>query len=1054
MAIDLEKIVALVETAGRRVGQQELQKVGKIHPGESAALTDALRQLVKMGRLVRDGKRFGIPGEKPKAKSGPAWIQPADNKRMGIKKQKELAHADGGNSHPKRSPYSKELSLGKKVSVKEVPAAREHAGKAPAKFGKPSEKETHFGSKDTLRAAGRERAPSAPAARISHAPAQRNSGERTQSIPQRNQRDSHVPQRSSNQKLVEGIIHHHRDGFAFVKPVVGQVSEDLFIPPEEARKALDNDRVIVEVLPGRGGRTMGRLVNVVSRTRQMVVGVYEESPRGAYVTPRESELGIITVPHSQLCRPGDTVKVRLGVGESLFEPNNKLVGEVAGSLGAKDDHSVEVLSVAFAKGFNDEFPPEVMDEADVIPIDVHENEATEEGRVDLRQLGLVTIDGEDARDFDDAIYVEPHSKGTRLVVAIADVSHYVREGTALDTEGLRRATSVYLPGRVLPMLPERLSNGICSLKPDVDRLCMVADMVIDASGTTIDTKVYKAVMKSKARCTYTEVHKVLNGEDVPHRNAFKSLFVRANTLATTLTAMRLKRGAIDFDLPEYGVQLDEKGLPVKMILRERWESHRLVEECMLAANEAVARFFYERELPSVNRYHAEPDEERMAKFVTLLGAYGLSPPNGNDTLTSHELNDVLKKLEGHPEQRALNQLALRSMMQAVYSSRNTGHFGLGATDYLHFTSPIRRYPDLLVHRLLKNLWQRETAFNEEETENESDRLDALAIQCSERERASMQVEREVKSLYSCLLLKDKIGEEFEGTVCGLSENGFFVELNELHVEGFVRGESVYPDFEFNEATHRINFGSGQVVKVGLAAKVQLVSVNLQRKQIDFGILELDGTEVEEQAPRPRESKSKFGGKFGGKPDFKSKGDRSGDSRGGKPDWKSKGKPSFGKSGKSDFGSKQKSDWKSKSGAGAYSGASSKPGKPSWKEEAKFSPKPFDSRVEKPAYQSFKSKGDYKPGDSRNQFESRSRSAAPPKQSWEKEESAKAPVSGAGFDAIATLERLRRQKMGAGGGSSGKQSGESGYAGSNERSRKAKPGSSRFAAGKPKGKPRR
>jgi ribonuclease R len=766
-----------------------------------------------------------------------------------------------------------------------------------------------------------------------------------------------IPQNASGPrgKTVEGIIHHHRDGFAFVKPVVGQISEDLFIPPEEARKALDNDRVLVEVLPGRGGRTMGRLVNVVSRTRQMVVGTYEESSRGAYVTPRESELGIIQVPATQLARPGDMVKVRLGVGATLFDFKDKLVGEVAGSLGAVDDHSVEVLSVAFSKGFHDEFPPEVMDEADLIPLEVSEQEATQPGRIDLRALPLVTIDGEDARDFDDAIYVEAHARGTRLVVAIADVSHYVQEGTALDAEALRRATSVYLPGRVLPMLPERLSNGICSLKPEVARLCMVADMVIDARGNTIETQVYKAVMRSQARCTYTEVHQVLAGETVPGRTNLKPLFERAHGLAERLNAMRLKRGAIDFDLPEHQIQLDEAGLPTKLVLRERWESHRLVEECMLAANEAVARFFAERSLPSVNRFHAEPDEERMAKFVTLLGAYGLAPATAE--LSSHELNQVLKKLEGHPEQRALNQLALRSMMQAVYSSRNTGHYGLGATDYLHFTSPIRRYPDLLVHRLLKNLWQRKATFSEDELENESERLEQLAVQCSERERASMQVEREVKSLYSCLLVKDRIGEEFEGTVCGLSENGFFVELNELHVEGFVKGESVYPQFEFDEATHRLKFGSGQVVKVGLAAKVQLVSVNLQRKHIDFGILALDGAEVE--APPRRESR---GFKDSGRKPFE------------KPGKFKKSREPFKK--KYESPERQRGEWKPAGGAQSSKGSQWKAG---------------DSRHAAPA---------------ENQVR-----APPPKQAWQSPESSQPEKKSGGFSPSSVIERLWKERGG-------------------------------------------
>jgi ribonuclease R len=662
--------------------------------------------------------------------------------------------------------------------------------------------------------------------------------------------------RPTRGKTIEGTIHHHRDGFAFVKPVVGQTGEeDVFIPPEEARRALDHDRVRVEVVPGRGGRTMGRIVEVTSRTRQLVVGTYCEDRRGAWVEPREAELGPIRVPPTQLARPGDAVKVRLGAGEALFEAHDRLTGEVAGSLGSQDDHSVEVLSVAFAKGFHDEFPPEVMDEADAFPVDVTEADARSEHRRDVRALPLVTIDGEDARDFDDAIFVEDHARGWRLVVAIADVAHYVQEKTALDAEALRRATSVYLPSRVLPMLPERLSNGLCSLRPDVDRLCMVADMLIDRQGHTLGAELYPAVMRSHARCTYTEVHQVLNGEHVPHRAAFAPLFQRANALAQTLTAMRVARGAIDFDLPERRVELDDKGLPVRMVQRERWESHRLVEECMLAANEAVARHFREKGLPTVNRYHGLPDEERLATFLGLLGAYGVEVKATDGALTSKELNGVLKRLAGHAEQRALHQLALRSMMQAVYSSKESGHYGLGAEDYLHFTSPIRRYPDLLVHRLLKHSWSKKRKHSGHHLEQELERLEALAVQSSERERAAMQVEREVSQLYSCLLVRGRVGESFDGTVSGLSENGFYVELDELHVDGFVRGETVFPDFEFDQATYRLNFGNGHVVKVGQKARVTLVSVNLQRKQIDLVAESLEDAPVARNQGRSKPAKS-------------------------------------------------------------------------------------------------------------------------------------------------------------------------------------------------------
>jgi ribonuclease R len=833
LAIDQEQVVKLVGGAGRLVGIKELLRVGAFNPGVQNELKRLLRELVKQGRLTQDGKRFGAVGARPERKSGPAWAKPPA----------VTVPVRGRVSGRPTAPPVREPPRGKHRGQKEAPLPARTKGQHQPAHG--------------------ERRPDPR-------------GARTQA-PQ--------PVKSRGGKLVEGILHMHPDGFAFLKPIVGQVSEDLFIPPDEARKALDHDLVQVEVVPGRGGRTMGRVIEVKSRTRQLVVGTYFEDGQRAWVTPREVELGQIRVPPTQLARPGDAVKVRLGVGDSYFSDRDHLTGEVAGSLGSNDDHSVEVLSVAFAKGFHDEFPTEVMDEADQIPIEVAPNEALSDRRRDLRSLPLITIDGEDARDFDDAIFVEPEGGGWRLVVAIADVSHYVREGTAIDAEALRRATSVYLPGRVLPMLPERLSNGICSLRPDVDRLCMVADMVISRAGETLETEIYPAVMRSHARCTYTEVHRVLAGEDVPGRTQLKPLFERANELATTLTTMRLARGAIDFDLPETRVVLDDKGQPTHMAQRERQESHRLVEECMLAANEAVARFFREQGVPTVNRYHADPDEEKLGTFLNLLRAFGIETKG---ELDSKELNRILKSLAGHPEQRALNQLALRAMMQAVYSSQNTGHFGLGADDYLHFTSPIRRYPDLLVHRLLKGFWSsRRRKLSGGALEGESERLEQLSIQCSERERAAMQVEREVSALYACLLMKDRIGEEFDATVGGLSEHGFFVVLDEHHVEGFVKGESVFPDFELDVATHRLKFGDGRQVRIGQKARVALLSVNLQKKQMEFGPLSLEGAEVvAPKHPRGRpapHARHERGGHR--QPVAKEVRKTEAPARGGRPDWK-------------------------------------------------------------------------------------------------------------------------------------------------------------------------
>jgi len=644
------------------------------------------------------------------------------------------------------------------------------------------------------------------------------------------------------------VLHVHRDGFGFVSPLRGE-GEDIYLPRREAQRALDNDLVLVEVDLGRG-KGEGKLLKVLERRRHNALGIYFDRGKSSYVLPRDPNLpGPIRVPPTQLAREGDLVKVRLADTKGR---GGALSGEVAGSLGKPGDSSAEVLSFAFAEGFSDEFPPEVMDEARRAPEEVSGASIAEGGRRDLRNLALVTIDGEDARDFDDAVYAEAQGEGWRLVVAIADVSHYVEQGSALDQEAYRRATSVYLPNRVLPMLPERLSNGICSLVPEQDRLCLVAEMSFDRGGRLKSAELYPAVMRSAARCTYDEVQAVLDGADVPHRNALRDRFVPLQQLARALGRMREKRGAIDFDLPERKVVLDESGRPIRIDRRERKESHRIIEECMLAANEAVAAYFRRRALPTIFRYHGEPDEEKLAAFAALAQAHGFHLGK-RGKISSRELNAFLEKLEDHPEQRALNQLLLRSMMQAVYSAESVGHYGLAAEQYLHFTSPIRRYPDLIVHRLLRSSWgRRKPGAADRSKETGTEELEEIATHCSERERAAMEVERRVSGYYSVLLMKDRLGEDFTGTVSALTDFGFFVELDEPWVEGLVKGESL-GRFRFDKSAHLLSFATGLKVRVGQRATVRLVSANLMRRQLDFQLLQLVPARHKRASPRDARS---------------------------------------------------------------------------------------------------------------------------------------------------------------------------------------------------------
>jgi ribonuclease R len=400
--------------------------------------------------------------------------------------------------------------------------------------------------------------------------------------------------------------------------------------------------------------------------------------------------------------------------------------------------------------------------------------------------------------------------------------------------------------QVLPMLPERLSNGICSLNPEVDRLCMVADLVVDARGETRSAEVYEAVMRSAARCTYTEVARVLAGERIPERERFRAGFELMAELQEKLTAMRRRRGAIDFDLPEAKIVLGKEGEVVAIEKRPRNRAHRIVEEFMLAANEAVARWFGARDLPTVYRVHGLPDEEKLAAFLDLARTHGFEVPE--PPVGPLALNALLEKFHGHAQQRALNQLLLRAMMQAVYQTENIGHYGLAAEHYLHFTSPIRRYPDLLVHRLLKEEWAHRQGDTPRRTA--APRLEELAVRSSERERAAMEAEREIASFYAALFMKDKVGERFEGVVSAVVEFGLFVELSRWFVEGLVKIEDLGGAPELDPVHHAlVDRTTGRAFRVGDKLRVEVVSASPARRRIELALAG-EGTAAA-RAERPR-----------------------------------------------------------------------------------------------------------------------------------------------------------------------------------------------------------
>ena len=678
---------------------------------------------------------------------------------------------------------------------------------------------------------------------------------------------------------VTGVIHIKSEGYGFVSPLLGGGGrdDDLFVPPQYIKGALDGDVVLARAIKGRDGRLAGEVLDVVERRRQLALGIYQAKEKACWVIPHDRNLAEnISVPRHPKARDGEMVKVRLhregspqgriregspqgrireGSPQGTIRegspqgriregspqgtrldrvPRDGLSGEIIGILGTRGDPRFEILASAYAEGFSDEFDPATTIAAQSIPDRVHPEEIT--ARRDLRHLPLVTIDGEDARDFDDAVHVSRTPSGYRLVVAIADVAHYVRTGGPLDREALRRATSVYFPGTVLPMLPERLSNGICSLNPDVDRLCMVCDLALDKNGKPLHADIYDAVMRSHARLTYTRVAQALAGDPEPDLKPLLADLEVAHELSKKLTAQRKLRGSLDFDLPESKIILDDEGKVAEIARRPRNDAHRLVEEFMLAANEGVARFFDVRGLPTLYRIHDQPDGDKLDAFAALARSHGFELPAG-DALTPAVLNEFLKAVEGKPAQKALNSLLLRAMMQAQYSPDNIGHYGLAAPHYLHFTSPIRRYPDLMVHRLLKEHWARGgQPLRQHERDEQEAFLAGVAAQCSDRERAAMKAERDVDAFYSALYMQDKVGEKFKAVISGVADFGLFCELQDVYVEGLVPSETLGDGVKFDKELQRLVVGSsGLRYSVGDGILVELVSADPARRRITLSL---------------------------------------------------------------------------------------------------------------------------------------------------------------------------------------------------------------------------
>ena len=645
----------------------------------------------------------------------------------------------------------------------------------------------------------------------------------------------------SKMNLVTGELVCHPDGYGFVVPE-GE-GTDVFIGSRKLNGAMHGDTVVARVEGFKpGGRREGSILRIVKRARSTIVGRFEWGRGFGLVIPSDERvLDQIIIP------PKDAKGVQEGQmvsAEITRWPSRTMsaAGRVLEVLGEPDDPDVEAEVILRKYGLTNSFPKDVMAEVKSVPSEVFEAEVS--GRLDLRPRTTITIDGETAKDFDDAVSIEKTASGYRLWVSIADVSHYVAEGSAIDREAYERSTSVYFPDRAIPMLPEALSNGICSLNPKVDRLTMTAEIEFDNDGRPAKKRFFESVIKSAERMTYTKVKAIISGDEglkSRYSHILPDILLMAE-LAKKLTARRFEQGSIDFDLPEPQIIIDIEGRVEDIVRSERNEAHKLIEEFMLAANKAVAEEFSKRGLPFIYRVHEEPDEESVHDFADFVGSFGLRfTPGGPKSF-----QEVLAKFEGRPEERLINHVLLRSMKQAVYSEENAGHFGLAFEDYTHFTSPIRRYPDLVVHRLLKLLMKK--AYTKETQARMESALPVTANHTSVRERKAMEAEREIADLKKCQFMQDKVGDVFDGFVSGVTSFGFFVELKDFFVEGLVHVSMLADDYYVFDPKRHTLMGerTGRKFRLADAVRVKVAGVSLERRRIEL-LLYDEAAEAREKA---------------------------------------------------------------------------------------------------------------------------------------------------------------------------------------------------------------
>lgn len=636
--------------------------------------------------------------------------------------------------------------------------------------------------------------------------------------------------------LFVGKFISHRKGFGFVQSDK-EDERDLYIQSKDVNGAIHGDRVMAEVTREASGfkRAEGKIVQIIKREVTQIVGTFKEHEHFGFVVPKEKELKTdvyIQEKYFNGAKEDDVVVVEI---LQWAKDNKKPEGKIVEVLGNKNNRGIEIEYIIREHGLPLEFQQKVLDDADYVAVPIPEEEY--ERRRDLRDKTIFTMDGADAKDLDDAIQVEMLDNGNFLLgVHIADVTHYVREKSNLDKEALKRATSVYLVDKVIPMLPKQLSNGVCSLNPNEDKLTLSVFMEINNKGEVVNSNIEETIIKSKARMVYTDVSDILENNDRQLKIKYADLvddFRLAEKLARILMKKRERRGALDFNFPEAYIHLDENGKPYNIEPYERRIANRIIEEFMLVTNETVAEYFYWLGVPFVYRIHETPSSSKMEALNKFVNQYNLFIKGDTEEVHPKALQKIIKGVEGKPGEKAINTLLLRSLKQAKYSPECSGHFGLAAKFYCHFTSPIRRYPDLQIHRIIKEFINGNLSSRRKDKYN--DIVLKASEQSSEMERKAEVAERDIEKFYKCLYMENKIGEEFEGFVSSVTNYGFYVELPDT-IEGLVPLESLDDGYyQFNENTYEL-MSQEKSYKIGDVVKVKLESVNVEAREITFTLL--------------------------------------------------------------------------------------------------------------------------------------------------------------------------------------------------------------------------